>query len=146
MFLCVGMRKILFVLLAALPLTSFSQNVVTNLVRLPVFCDVAGRYQGTYTEGTWIADIDAYTGIVSVSVQSSKQLTMSQGNIVRDKDNVFLSVVLPDYSAWRGTFTLSETPTVAGKWLSFYKDGTFKAARESYPTATCKRFVEQQSH
>ena len=67
MFLCADMRKFLFlfVLLASLPLTSFSQNVVTDLVRFPIFCDVAGHYQGTHAGGTWTATIDSYTGLAN---------------------------------------------------------------------------------
>ena len=40
---------------------------------VPLFCDVAGRYQGSYagtSQGTWSATIDAYTGLVGGSASN----------------------------------------------------------------------------
>lgn len=138
------MRPILFVLLASLSLASWSQSVVTNLVRLPIFCDVAGNYKGTSTDGsTWVATIDPYTGIANVHVQSSDNATFWNGSVHRYKGAVLFSVDLPNGAAWRGKFIFSKdnVPTVSGKFLSFETDGTFNAGRENYPNATCDAYM-----
>jgi hypothetical protein len=133
------MRKILLVLLFSLPLVSWSQSVVSNLVRLPVFCKVAGTYKGTYTDnGTWSASVDPYTGIVSASVFASNNVTFATGSVQKVKDSNVFSLNLPDGSAWRGKFTLSkEAVQLSGNKIDFESVGAFEAKRDIYPSNTC---------
>jgi len=143
-YLCMllSMRGYLFALLIFIPLASFSENStsITDIVRLPVFCDVAGSYKGTYTNGTWSVLIDPYTGIASVHVQSSGNDTFGDGSVHRYKDTVLFSLDLPNGAAWRGKFVLSKNdmPTVSGKFLSFDTDGKFNAIRETNSSTICE--------
>ncbi|MES2206770.1 MAG: hypothetical protein V4525_08245 [Pseudomonadota bacterium] len=120
-------------------MTSFSQSVVTDLVRLPIFCDVAGSYKGTYAGGgTWSATVDPYTGLVGASIKASNNMTFTTGNVHKVKDSTVFSLNLPDGSAWRGKFILSkEAVQLSGNKVDFESVGTFEAKRETYPSNTC---------
>ncbi len=140
----------IFSLLILLSLAGFSDSStsVTNIVRLPVFCDVSGKYTGTYTDGTWNAVIDAYTGIANVSVKGPNNVAFNTASVRRMKDSVVFSLDLPDGTAWRGKFTLSKTdiPTVSGNLVNFDSNGKFEALRNSPLTASCESLSKSSSN
>ncbi len=101
MILVDAMRKAILFFLVSLPLVAIGQSVVTDLVRLPVFCDVAGTYKGTYSDGkTWQATIDPYTGLVSASISRKNTISYSTGRVFESSGTKVFSLDLPDGSAW----------------------------------------------
>ncbi|MES2206756.1 MAG: hypothetical protein V4525_08175 [Pseudomonadota bacterium] len=141
-----GFALLMFVPIAGL---SAENSNVTNLARLPIFCDVAGHYKGKYSDGSWTANINPYTGIASMVLHSAESVTFIDGVIRKTKDTIQFSVDLQNGSSWRGKIIFSEAtqPILEGKWINFDSNGTFNAIRENVPNAVCDTFLKApQSH
>lgn len=113
----------------------------TTTPAVPIYCDVAGSYTGSYTgndQGTWTATIDAYSGQILANGRSTQIASLTfhgEGLVTRlgiGTQRTSGGVGFAGVAVFAGN--ISDAAAFTGNWTNPLQRGTFSGQRQARAT------------